>query len=519
MMAFDERALFDVYIHQCVCSKIEGECKEILSKNRHQHKKPSLSNSRFGFQVVILQKCSKWTVLSKQLFVQLLFIPPLTKVRGSFFLCWISRIWLLRKSFVRKSGTPRWHMEKHLHVSLFFLHFYPFLFIPVVWFSVIFIPFFSSSFLCFPSGIQKLAKLDTFEWIFLHKKPSLSNSQFGFQVVILQKCSKWTVLSGQLFIQLLFIPPLTKVGGSFFLCWTSRIWLLRKFFVRKSGTLRWHIEKSPACFFVFLHLYPFLFIPVFSYLFLVLLFIPLFPFKFPIWVLPSRDPPKMFNMNSFRWTVVYTIALHSSTDQKVVGLLFLCWISRIWLLRKSFVRKSGTLRWHMEKHLHVSLFFAFLSIPLHSCCLILIPFFSSSFLCFPSGIQKLAKLDTFEWIFLHKKPSLSNSQLGLQVVILQKCSKWTVLSGKLFIQLLFIPPLTKVRGSFFLCWISRIWLLRKFFVRKSGTLRWHMEKRLHVSLFFCISIHSSSFLLFDFQWFLFLFSPLHSFVSLPGSKN
>ena len=38
MMAFDERAFCDVYIHQCVCSKIEGECKEILSKNRHQHK-------------------------------------------------------------------------------------------------------------------------------------------------------------------------------------------------------------------------------------------------------------------------------------------------------------------------------------------------------------------------------------------------------------------------------------------------------------------------------------------------
>ena len=54
-----------------------------------------------------------------------------------------------------------------------------------------------------------------------------------------------------------------------------------------------------------------------------------FPFKFPIWV-PSRDPPKLFKMNSFKWTVVFAIALHSS--------------------------------------------FAFLSIPLHSCFLIFIPF-------------------------------------------------------------------------------------------------------------------------------------------------
>ena len=260
-----------------------------------------------------------------------------------------------------------------------FLCFFAFLSIPLHSCFLIFTPFFSSSFLCFPSGIQKLAKLNTFEWSFLHKKPSLSNSQFGFQVVILQKCSKWTVLSGQLFIQLLFIPPLTKERGSFFLCWTSRIWLLRKFFVRKSGTLRWHMEKSPACFFVFLHLYPFLFIPVFSYLFLVLLFIPLFPFKFSIWVLPSRDPPKMFNMNSFRWTVVYTIALHSSTDQSR-GLLFLCWISRIWLLRKSFVRKSGTLRWHMEKHLHVSLFFC---ISIHSSSFLLFDSYSFFLLFIP----------------------------------------------------------------------------------------------------------------------------------------
>ena len=118
--------------------------------------------------------------------------------------------------------------------------------------------------------------------------------------------------------------------------------------------------KTPACFFVFLHFYPFLLIPVFWYLFPVLLFIPLFPFRDPItsqtehfWVdffaqktspfkfpigVPSRDPPKMFKMNSFKWKVVYTIALHSSTDQSKNS-FFICWISRIWLLRKFFCQK------------------------------------------------------------------------------------------------------------------------------------------------------------------------------------
>ena len=165
--------------------------------------------------------------------------------------------------------------------------------------------------------------------------------------MLLHKSSKWTILSGQLgqlFIQLRFIPPLTKVRGSFFLCWISRIWLLRRFLVRKSGTLRWHMEKTPAYFFCFfcktIHSYLFLFFDIYYFF---LLFIPLlsfrcpktsqtehfwvdffaqktFPFKFPIWV-PSRDPPKMFKMNNFKWTIVYTIALHASTDQSK-GLLF-----------------------------------------------------------------------------------------------------------------------------------------------------------------------------------------------------
>ena len=68
-------------------------------------------------------------------------------------------------------------------------------------------------------------------------------------------------------------------------------------------------------------------------------------------------------------------------------------------------------------------FFAFLSIPLHSRFLFLIPFYSASFLCFPSAIQKLVKMNAFQCNFLHKQPSVSNSQFGFQVVILHKMFK------------------------------------------------------------------------------------------------
>ena len=170
--------------------------------------------------------------------------------------------------------------KKHLHVSLFFA----FLSIPIYSCFLIFANVFSFWFLCFPSDVQKLAKLNTFQWNLWHKKPSLSNSQLGLQVVILQKWSKWTILSGQLFIQLLFIPPLTKVRGFSCLCWTSPTWLLRRFLVRKSGTLRWHMDKTPACFLASLHFYRFLSVSLHScfwYLSLFLLFIPLFSFRDP----------------------------------------------------------------------------------------------------------------------------------------------------------------------------------------------------------------------------------------------
>ena len=88
-------------------------------------------------------------------------------------------------------------MEKNLQHSLFFLlRFYPFLFIPLFWFLIL---VFSASFLCFPSGIQKLAKINTFKCNLLHEKPSLSNFQFGFPVVIYPRMIKmnsfkWTVV-------------------------------------------------------------------------------------------------------------------------------------------------------------------------------------------------------------------------------------------------------------------------------------------------------------------------------------
>ena len=79
---------------------------------------------------------------------------------------------------------------------LCFLHLYSFLFIPGFWCLIL---FFSASFLCFPSGIQKLAKINTFKCNLLHKKPSLSNFQFGFPVVIYPRMIrmnsfKWTVV-------------------------------------------------------------------------------------------------------------------------------------------------------------------------------------------------------------------------------------------------------------------------------------------------------------------------------------
>ena len=159
--------------------------------------------------------------------------------------------------------------------------------------------------------------------------------------------------------------------------------------------------------------------------------------------------------------------------------------------------------------------FAFLSIPLHSRLLFRIPFYSASFLCLLSGTQKLAKMNTFKCNLWHKKPSLSNSQFGFQVVILQIQNE-QLLSGQLFIQFRFTPRLNKVRGSFFLCWIS----IDFFLGRKSGTLRWHMEKNTCIFLFFfaflSIPLHSRCFVSYSF---LFGFIPLFPFRDPKTSQN
>ena len=137
----------------------------------------------------------------------------------------------------------------------------------------------------------------------------------------------------------------------------------------------------------------------------------------------------------------------------------------------------------------ISVFFAFLSMFF----LFLIPFYSASFLCFLTSQNECFSVQSFAqktfpfkstiWVPSRDSPS----------------SKWTVLSGQLFIQFRFTPWLNKVRGSFFLCWISPICLLLKiFYVRKSGTLRWHMEKPPAFFCVFCISIHSSFLFLIPF---------------------
>ena len=142
-----------------------------------------------------------------------------------------------------------------------------------------------------------------------------------------------------------------------------------------------------------------------------------FPSKFPIWV-PSRDLSKNVQHELFLSGHLFMQFLFIPPPTKARAPFYFRGSHRSDSYRTFFVRKSGTVRWHMEKipafYLAV---FAFLSIPLHSRFLFLMPFYSASFLCFPSGIQKLAKMNTFKCNLLHKKPSIPNFQFGFQVVI------------------------------------------------------------------------------------------------------
>ena len=115
-------------------------------------------------------------------------------------------------------------------------------------------------------------------------------------------------------------------------------------------------------------------------------------------------------MNSFKWTVVYTISLHSSNEKSFWAPFFLAGSHQSDSYRKLFVRKSGTLRWHMEK---TPGFFLVFCISIHSSPF---PFFVSYSLLFrlialfPFRDPKtIAKRNTFKCNRLRKKPSLSNS--------------------------------------------------------------------------------------------------------------
>ena len=118
---------------------------------------------------------------------------------------------------------------------------------------------------------KTIAKRNTFKCNLLHKKPSLSNSQFWIpsrgSPNSKRTLFRWTVVYT---ISLHSSTEQNNEAPFFFAGDRTNLTPIESFFVRKSGTLRWHMEKTPAFFLVFLHFYPFLFIPVFCFLFLVI---------------------------------------------------------------------------------------------------------------------------------------------------------------------------------------------------------------------------------------------------------
>ena len=205
--------------------------------------------------------------------------------------------------------------------------FFAFLSIPLHCRFLLLIPFYSASFLCFPSAIQKLAKMNTFKCNFFAPKAF----PFKFPIWVPSRDSSnsiWTVLSGQLFIQFPFTPRPNNARGLLF-CFAGS-------------------HQSDSYRKVFCH--------------------------------------KIWNTK---------MAYGKNTC------IFLC-------------------------------FYAFLSIPLHSRFLFLIHFYSASFLCFPSAIQKIAKPKAFPFRFPIWVPSRDSSN-----------SKWTVLSGQFLYNFFSLPHRTK----------------------------------------------------------------------------
>ena len=144
------------------------------------------------------------------------------------------------------------------------------------------------------------------------------------------------------------------------------------------------MEKAPSFFLVFLHFYPFLFIPVFCFLFLFILLDCSVSFpgsknysQNEHFLVQSFAPKSLpFQIPNFGFQVVI---LQFQNEQFFGGQLF------IQFRFANLEHEDGI--W--KKHLDFSFFFAFLSIPLHSRLLFLIPFYFAWLLCFLSGIQKL----------------------------------------------------------------------------------------------------------------------------------
>ena len=181
----------------------------------------------------------------------------------------------------------------------------------------------------------------------------------------------------------------------------------------------------------FSHFYPFLFIPFFDLHSSPFLFIPLFlvwdpktnqnehfcaifstkslPFRIPNLGSKSWFIRECSKCAVFKWTVVSTIPLHSSTDQSKGPLSIFVDLTYLIPIERFLLRKSGTLRWHMDKNLHFTVFFS------HFYPFLFIPFFdlhSSPFLFIPLFLvwdPKLAKMNTFKCNLLHKKRSIPNS--------------------------------------------------------------------------------------------------------------
>ena len=145
-----------------------------------------------------------------QLFIQFRFTPRLNKVRGSFFLCWISPIWVLYiESFCQNIWNTKMAYGKNTCIfSCSFLHFYPFLFIPV--FRFLFLVISLDCSVSFP-GSKNYSQKERFS------VQSFAQKAFPCKFPIVDSKSWFSkfkmnsFFGGQLFIQFRFTPRLNKI--------------------------------------------------------------------------------------------------------------------------------------------------------------------------------------------------------------------------------------------------------------------------------------------------------------------